>query len=177
MKFKTYELGDIANGGFKLSKKVEEKLLELVGEKLNQPVKVDVTEGKNVEQDGWIGESKAEVKVSAKIFKGEYKYGNFFETHYKSGKPSALLLTRSDLYVTLSPGWNSKEKAMTGKIRVWNVKDLLGVMGRVYPIVKFDYEEYGFYVPNKSEHITHVWIGDVKFDLASKEYDLGKIIT
>lgn len=177
MKFRTYELGDIANGGFELSKQVEERLLTLVGEKLNQPVRVDLTEGKNVEQDGWIGTSKAEVKVSAKTFDGEYKYGNFFETHYKNGKPSALLLTRSDLYVTLSPGWNSKHNMMTGKIRVWETKNLLSVLGRVYPIVKFDYDEYGFYVPNKSTAAPHKWIGDVKFNYKEKEYDLGGLLS
>lgn len=173
MKFSTYQLGDIANGGFELSKQVEEELLKIVGAKLGKPTRVDVTEGKNVENDGWIGDRRAEVKVSAKIFKDDLRYSNFFETHYKNGQPSALLLTKSDYYVTLSPGWSNKQRMITGKIRLWKVKDLLSVMGRVYPIVKFDYDEYGFYVPNKSEVITHTWIGDVFLDLKNKEYNLG----
>jgi hypothetical protein len=173
VKFKTYELGDIANGGFELSKQVEQEILTIVGDKLGKPARVDVTEGKNVDQDGWIGDLRAEVKVSAKVFKDDLKYSNFFETHYKNGQPSALLLTKSDIYVTLSPGWNNKAGMMTGKIRVWKVKDLLGVMGRVFPIVRFDYDEYGFYVPNKSEAIKHTWIGDVLFNPFEKEYNLG----
>lgn len=173
MRFKTFDLGDIKNGGFELSKLVENNLLTIVGEKIGKPVRVDVTEGKNVEHDGWIGDRKAEVKVSAKIYKGELRYSNFFETHYKSGQPSALLLTRSDYYVTLTPGWNSKQNTITGKIRLWKTKDLLSVMGRVYPIVQYDYGDYGFYVPNKSNTITHTWIGDVWFDPENKEYDLG----
>lgn len=173
MIFKTYQLGDIANGGFELSKQVEQEILAIVGEKLKKPTRVDVTEGKNVDQDGWVGDLRAEVKVSAKLFKGDMKYGNFFETHYKNGQPSALLLTKSDIYITLSPGWSNKAGMITGKIRVWKVKDLLAVMGRVYPIVKYDYDEYGFYVPNKSEAINHTWIGDVLFNPFEKEYNLG----
>jgi hypothetical protein len=171
--FKTYDLGDIKNGGFELSKQVEEEILKIVGKRMGKPTRVDLTEGKNVENDGWIGDKRAEVKVSAKVFKGDLKYGNFFETHYKNGQPSALLLTESELYVTLSPGWSSKQQMMTGKIRVWEVKDLLSVMGRVYPIVKFDYDEYGFYIPNKSEDIKHLWVGDVLFNPFEKEYNLG----
>ena len=173
MKFKTYELGDIENGGFELSKLVEQEILNIVGERLNKTARVDLSEGKNTDNDGWLGDKRAEVKVSAKIFKDNNKYSNFFETHYKSGQPSGLLLTKSELYVTLSPGWNNKQKMITGKIRVWNVRDLLAVMGRVYPIVPFDYGEYGFYVPNKSEQVKHTWIGDVLFNPFEKEYDLG----
>lgn len=176
VKFKTYELADIKNGGFELSKKVEARVLEIVGSKLNKDTRVDLTEGKNTANDGWIGEDRAEIKISAKTYSGPLKYSNFFETHYKSGKPSALLLTKSKLYVTLSPGWNSTYQQVTGKIRMWNVSDLLSVMGRVYPIVTYDYGEFGFYIPNKSDQIKHTWIGDVKFDFELKQYDLGAML-
>ena len=176
MKFKTWQLGDIENGGFELSKQVEAKLLEIVGAKLGKPTWVDNTPGKTVANDGWIGDQKAEVKVSAKIYKDERRYSNFFETLYKSGKPSALLLTESELYVTLSPGWNNKQQMMTGKIRVWKVSDLLSVMGRVFPIVTYDYGDYGFYIPNKCDDIKHVWVGDVLFNPHEQEYNLGVML-
>jgi hypothetical protein len=100
----TYKLGDIANGGFELSKQAESALLQMIARKKKTSFFVDLTEGKNTDWDGSLGEDNVEIKFSAKTFKGEKRLSNFFETHYKNGKPSALLLTKAKKYITVSPG-------------------------------------------------------------------------
>lgn len=175
MIFSTYQLGDIDNGGFELSKKAEEALLKLVAGKLDVLYEVDTSKGKNPRYDGWLGGKKVEIKFSAKMFGDELRFANFFETHYKCGKPSALLLTQSLYYLTCTPGWSSNNKKVVGKIRLWKVEDLLKGLIK-YPIVKFDYGEYGFYVPNKSDFVPHRWLGDVDCNIDNQEYNLEKFI-
>lgn len=172
----TYELGDLQNGGFKKSKEAEEALLSLIARKRRTTYSVDINEGKNTDWDGMLGADHVEIKYSAKTYKDERRLSNFFETHYKSGAPSALLLTKADKYITVSPGWSNKYKMLTGKVRIWNVKDLLFKAMAHYPIVEGDYGESGFYVPNKSEVVTHDWVGDVFFDQAKCSYDISKFI-
>lgn len=172
----TYELGDLANGGFKKSKLAEESLLKLVAGKKRTTYSVDLTEGKNTDWDGMLGNEPVEIKYSAKMFSGENRFGNFFETHYKSGKPSALLLTKATKYITVSPGWSNKYASVTGKVRMWNVSELVNAIDNPYPIVEFDYGEKGFYVPNKSNAVKHEWVGDVAFDPEKCSYDISKWI-
>lgn len=169
----TYELGDLANGGFQKSKMAEEALLKLVAGKRRTSYTVDLSEGKNTDWDGTLGEEYVEIKFSAKEYKGEQRLSNFFETHYKSGDPSALLLTKADKYITVSPGWSNKYQMLMGKVRSWSVPDLLSVMTK-YPLVEDDFGAKGFFVPNKSSLINHEWIGDVFFDQAKCSYDLSK---
>lgn len=169
----TYELGDLANGGFQKSKQAEHALLNLISRKRRTTFSVDVTEGKNTDWDGMLGNDHVEIKFSAKVFKGEKRLSNFFETHYKNGKPSALLLTKAEKYITVSPGWSNKYSMLMGKVRIWNVSDLLKAMNE-FPIETFDYGEKGFFIPNKSESIKHDWVGDVFFDQAKSSYDLSK---
>lgn len=171
----THELGDIANGGFKKSKEAEQALLSLIARKKRTTYQVDVNEGKNTDWDGMLGNHHVEIKFSAKTYKGDNRLSNFFETHYKSGEPSALLLTKADKYITVSPGWSNKYQMLTGKVRMWDVPGLLKVMEH-FPIVEGDYGESGFFVPNKSPLIAHEWIGDVFFDQAKYSYDLTKWI-
>lgn len=171
----TYELGDLENQGFKKSKLAEEALLSLISRKRRTSFSVDVIEGKNTDWDGMLGSDHVEIKFSAKTYKGDHRLSNFFETHYKSGAPSALLLSKASKYITVSPGWSSKYRMLTGKVRIWNVKDLLRGMAH-YPIVEGDYGEKGFFIPNKSDVITHDWVGDVFFDQAKRSYDISKFI-
>lgn len=170
----TYELGDIANGGFELSKKAECELLRAIALKKKTTFSVDLKEGKNTDWDGKLGNDNVEIKFSAKTFKGEKRLSNFFETHYKSGKPSALLLTKADKYITVSPGWSNKYGMLTGKVRIWNVKDLIRLIDNPYPLETFDYGEKGFFIPNKSELIQHEWVGDVFYDQARCSFDISK---
>lgn len=170
----TYELGDLANGGFQKSKEAEEALLALIAKKLRTTYSVDLSEGKNTDWDGMLGNDHVEIKYSAKTFKGEKRLSNFFETHYRSGKPSALLLTKAEKYITVSPGWSNKYQMLMGKVRIWKVSDLLKVMGNPYPLEEFDYGEKGFFIPNKSPLIQHQWVGDVFFDQAACSYDISK---
>lgn len=172
----TYELGDLENGGFKKSKEAEEALLSLISKKRRTTFSVDINEGKNTDWDGMLGSDHVEIKFSAKAYKGEHRLSNFFETHYKSGKPSALLLTKAEKYITVSPGWSNKYQMLTGKVRMWNVRDLLFKGMAHYPIVEGDYGERGFFIPNKSELVTHDWVGDVFFDQAKCSYDISKFI-
>lgn len=169
----TYELGDLANGGFQKSKQAESALLKLVSHKKRIGFSVDVTEGKNTDWDGTLGNDHVEIKFSAKVFKGDKRFSNFFETHYKNGKPSALLLTKADKYITVSPGWSNRKQMITGKVRIWEVSDLLKAMEH-FPLEEFDYGEKGFYIPNKTDIIQHEWVGDVFFDQANCTYDLSK---
>ena len=170
----TYKLGDIANGGFELSKQAESALLQMIARKKKTSFFVDLTEGKNTDWDGSLGEDNVEIKFSAKTFKGEKRLSNFFETHYKNGKPSALLLTKAKKYITVSPGWSNKYGMLTGKVRIWNVKDLINLIDNPYPLETFDYGEKGFFIPNKSDLIKHEWVGDVFYDQAGSSFDLSK---
>lgn len=174
MKVVTYQLADIANGGFDLSKKAEDALLSLVSKKKRTSYSVDLTEGKNTDWDGMLGKDYVEIKFSAKTFKGPKRLSNFFEVSYKSGKPSALLLTKATKYITVSPGWSNKYMMLTGKVRIWDVEDLLTLMNNPYPVEEFDYGESGFFVPNKSDLITHEWVGDVFYDQAGCSFDLSR---
>jgi hypothetical protein len=170
----TYELGDLANGGFQKSKQAEHALLNLISRKRRTTFSVDLGEGKNTDWDGMLGSDHVEIKFSAKVFKDDNRLANFFETHYKSGAPSALLLTKAEKYITVSPGWSNKYQMLTGKVRMWNVRDLLFKGMAHYPIVEGDYGERGFFIPNKSALVSHDWIGDVFFDQAKCSYDLSK---
>ena len=171
----THELGNLAQGGFAKSKLAEEALLKLISKKRGVSYSVDLTEGKNTDWDGTLGRSHVEVKFSAKVYKGDNRLSNYFETNYKSGAPSALLLSKADKYITVTPGWSNKYSMLTGKVRMWNRADLLNVMHQ-FPIVKDDYGASGFYIPNKSSIITHDWVGDVFFDQQQYSYDLSKWI-
>ena len=170
----TYKLGDIANGGFELSKQAESALLQSIARKRSTSFSVDRRKGKNTDWDGSLGEDNVEIKFSAKTFKGEKRLSNFFETHYKNGKPSALLLTKAKKYITVSPGWSNKYGMLTGKVRIWNVKDLINLIDNPYPLETFDYGEKGFFIPNKSDLIKHEWVGDVFYDQAGCSFDLSK---
>lgn len=169
----THELADLENGGFQKSKLAEQTLLSLIARKKRIDYFVDIGEGKNTDWDGTLGKHHVEIKFSAKTFKGEKRLSNFFETHYKSGKPSALLLTKADKYITVSPGWSNKYQMLTGKVRMWDVPDLLNAM-TIFPIEEGDYGERGFFVPNKTSVVAHEWIGDLFFDQAACSYDLSK---
>lgn len=170
----TYALGDIANGGFAKSKLAEEALLSLIAHKRKTTYSVDLTEGKNTDWDGMLGKHHVEIKFSAKTFKGDKRLSNFFETHYKSGQPSALLLTKAEKYITVSPGWSNRYQMLMGKIRIWNVSDLRSSIDNPFHLEEFDYGEKGFFIPNKSEIVKHDWVGDVFFDQAKFSYDLSK---
>lgn len=169
----TYELADLEAGGFAKSKLAEEALLSMIAKRKRVPYSVDLTEGKNTDWDGTLGSDYVEIKFSAKTFKGDKRLSNFFETHYKSGAPSALLLTKATKYITVSPGWSNKYGMLTGKVRIWNVRDLIAAMDQ-FPLETFDYGEKGFFIPNKSEVVKHEWVGDVFFDQARSTYDLSK---
>ncbi len=171
----THELGDIANGGFAKSKKAEEALLRLISIKKRIGYSVDLTEGKNTDWDGMLGNHYVEIKFSAKVFKGEKRLSNFFETHYRNGNPSALLLTKADKYITVTPGWSNKYQMLTGKVRMWDVPSLRAAVS-LFPIEENDYGEKGFYIPNKCEAVKHEWVGDVFFDQAKYSFDISKWI-
>ena len=174
----THRLGNINDNGFELSKMAEGCALELISKTYPQffpTFKVDLSEGKNTDWDGILGEWLVEIKYSAKSFNNtENRFGNFFETHYKDGSPSALLLSKADYYITISPGWHTQLNSIVGKVRMWNVKDLIEGSER-YPRVEFDYGEYGFYV-NKKNHVPHEWLGDVSFDEKKCEYNMTNFI-
>lgn len=170
----TYKLGDIDNGGFQLSKQAERALLELIARKKKKTFSVDLSEGKNTDRDGTLGDDDVEIKFSAKTFKGENRLANFFETHYKNDTPSALLLTKATKYITVSPGWSGKYAMLMGKVRIWNVSELIGLINNPYVVETFDHGEKGFFVPNKSELIKHEWVGDVFYDQAGCSFDLSK---
>lgn len=172
----TPELGDLKNGGFSKSKEAEEAALKLIAKRRGVSYSVDITEGKNTKWDGMLDGDPVEIKFSCKTFDGTpHRLGNAFETHYKSGDPSALLLTEAKYYITITPGWNAKHQMLTGKIRMWEVAELLRAQ-KIYPTVELAYGEYGFYVPNKSTDVKHTWLGDVLFDRANYSYDLSKWI-
>jgi hypothetical protein len=63
---------------------------------------------------------------------------------------------------------------LTGKVRIWNVKDLINLIDNPYPLETFDYGEKGFFIPNKSDLIKHEWVGDVFYDQAGSSFDLSK---
>lgn len=174
----THKLGNINDSGFELSKMAEGCALELISKTyphIFPTFKVDLSEGKNTDWDGILGEHLVEIKYSAKSFNNtENRFGNFFETHYKDGSPSALLLSKADYYITISPGWHTQLNAIVGKVRMWKVKDLIEGSKR-YPRVEFDYGEYGFYV-NKKQVVNHEWLGDVTFDEKKCEYNMTKFI-
>jgi hypothetical protein len=171
----THELGDIANGGFAKSKQAEEALLKLIASRKKTSYSVDITEGKNTDWDGVLGKDHVEVKFSAKVYKGDKRLSNFFETHYKNGKPSALLLTKADKYITVTPGWSNKYQMLTGKVRVWDVPALRAAVAK-FAIEEGDFGEKGFFVPNKSDVVPHEWVGDVFFDQAKYCFDISKWI-
>lgn len=171
----TYELGDIANGGFELSKQAEEALLSLIAKKKKVTFKVDLTEGKNTDQDGWLNDEPVEIKFSSKTFKGPKRLSNFFETHYKNGDKSALLLTKAVKYITVTPGWSNQYGMLTGKVRIWKVSDLIEA-SKTRLTETFDYGEKGFFIPNKDPSVLHEWVGDVFFDQANCSYDISKWI-
>jgi uncharacterized protein (DUF433 family) len=171
----THELANLAEGGFQKSKLAEEAILKLIAKRKRCSYEVDLTEGKNTDWDGKLGDDYVEVKFSAKTFKGEQRLSNFFETHYKSGSPSALLLTKASKYITITPGWSNKHAMLTGKVRIWNVADLIRA-SNVFEKVVFDYGELGFFIPNKCDLFPHDWVGDVFFDQAKVSYDISKWI-
>lgn len=171
----TYELAKMDEGGFDKSKLAEDAILKLIASKKRCSYEVDLTEGKNTDWDGKLGDEYVEVKFSAKTFKGDNRLGNFFETHYKSGKPSALLLTKATKYITITPGWSNKYQMLTGKVRMWKVSDLIAA-SNVFEKVIFDYDEYGFFIPNKCDSFKHEWIGDIFFDQKNMSYDTSKWI-
>lgn len=176
MKVCTYELAALDEGGFQKSKQAEKGVLSLIGRTRKKQYWVDESPGKNTDWDGKLGEDYVEIKFSAKTFSNTpYYLGNFFETHYKSGEPSALLLTKATKYITITPGWSNKYNSLTGKVRMWEVSDLLHA-SETFPIVEYDYGEYGFYIPNKCDNVKHVWLGDVEFDQQKCIYDVSKWI-
>ena len=77
----THRLGNIDDDGFELSKLAEGCVLELISKtypEIFPTFIVDLSEGKNTDWDGILGEHLVEIKYSAKSFNNtENRFGNF----------------------------------------------------------------------------------------------------
>jgi hypothetical protein len=156
--------------GFQYSKIAEDAALKLSSSILNVDYWVDDTPGFNPKWDGKLGESYVEVKYSASQRSDKTI---FIETNRGYGPPSALLLSRSDYYLMIHPGW-SNDIGAVGKVKLFQTADLLNIMNDFEIVPHYDVK--GFFMPNKYDRIKDIWLGDVRFNEKERSFDMSRFI-
>jgi len=169
---KPRELNQLNEGGFAKSKIAEHALFTLLANTYNLDAHVNSKMEYDPTGDGEINGILCEIKFSS-VGKGNEGYPIFFETHSKDGYPSALLLTHSRYYLTVTPGYSHQLLKVIGKIRCWPVSYLLQLEKQLPKEQVHGGRVAGFYIKPK-DHPCQVWLGDVPFN--NLTFDLNSII-